>query len=62
MSYRRFEIIWPEHRYVSEDQIKLWYSDAIANGDAEETNLNDPEEMARELSSIGVITLGRRRK
>lgn len=57
-----FEIIWPKHRWVSEAQIRMWYSDAVANGEAEETELNDTEEMARELSSIGHITLGRGRK
>ena len=56
-----FEIVWPEHRYVTATEIRTWYSDAVANGEAEETELNDTEEMARELSSIGVITLGRGR-
>ena len=58
---RRFEIIWPEHRFVSEAQIRTWYADAVANGEAEETDLRDPEKMARELSYIGTITLGRGR-
>jgi len=58
----KFEIIWPEYRYVDEKQIRWWYSDAVENGQAEETNLTDPEEMARELSSIGFITLGRGRR
>jgi hypothetical protein len=57
-----FEIIWPDNRWVSIEQIKLWYGDAVANGEAEETELNDPEEMARELSSMGHITLGRGRR
>ncbi len=57
----RFELIYPERRFVSEQQIRTWYSDAVANGEAEETNLRDPEEMARELQSIGHITLGRGR-
>lgn len=39
--------------------LELRYSDAVANGEFEETELNDYEEMARELSLIGVITLGR---
>lgn len=57
-----FEIVWPQYRWVSEAQIRTWYADAVANGEAEETELRSPEEMARELSSIGVITLGRGRK
>ncbi len=57
-----FEIVWPNHRWVSAAQIRVWYSDAVANGEAEETALNDVEEMVRELSSIGHITLGRGRR
>lgn len=57
---KMFEIIWPEKRWVSEDQIKTWYFDAVENGEAN-AGLNDVEEMARELSSIGHITLGRGR-
>jgi hypothetical protein len=58
----KFEIVWPDHRWVSEDQIKIWYSDALVNGNAEdETIFDDPEAMARELSDIGTITLGRGR-
>ena len=53
----RFEIIWPEHRFVPEATIRTWYADAVANGEAD-AGLNDPEEMAHELSSIGHITLG----
>jgi hypothetical protein len=51
-------IIWPVQRRVSEQQIKLWYSDAVANGETE-GGLNDADEMARELHYIGTITLGR---
>lgn len=58
----KFEIVWPQKRWVSAAQIKVWYSDAVANGEAEETKLTDVDKMARELSSIGVITLGRGRQ
>lgn len=54
-----FRIIWPQYRTVSEEQIRIWYADAVANGDAENTDLTDPAQMAQELSSIGFITLGR---
>ena len=58
----KFEIIWPERRWVSEDRIKMWYSDAMVNGDAEdETIFDDTETMARKLHDIGTITLGRGR-
>jgi hypothetical protein len=56
----RFHTIWPENRYVSEEQIRSWYADAVANGETELTELRDPEDMAHELSWIGVITLGHR--
>lgn len=59
----QFEILWPDRRWVSENQIKIWYSDALANGDAEdETIFEDTEAMARELHDIGIITLGRGRR
>ena len=53
-----FNIIWPRYCSVSEAQIKSWYSDAVANGEAEKCDLTDAKEMAHELSSIGHITLG----
>lgn len=53
-----FKIIWPERRFVTEAQIMLWYADAVANGDVENQDLSDPQAMARELDSSGVITLG----
>lgn len=52
-------IIWPERRIVGEDQIRTWYDDAVANGETDKIDLRDPDEMARELSNIGTITLGR---
>lgn len=58
-----FEIIWPERRYVSIEQIRLWYGDAVANGEIDEDILPDCDEcadaMARELHYLGTITLGR---
>lgn len=59
---KMYEIIWPEHRYVTENQIKSWYNDGVANCEVEDTELNDPEEMARELHSVDLITLGRGRR
>lgn len=57
-----FEIIWPERRWVSAEQIENWYLDAVANG---ETLMQDgitSEGMAKELHYIGHITLGVGRK
>jgi hypothetical protein len=53
-----FTIIWPERRTVSDDQIKIWYADALVNGDAD-LETDDVTVMARELHDIGTITLGR---
>lgn len=55
---KSYQIIWPERRMISERQIRVWYSDAVANGDAEEISLTDPYDMAKELENIGIITLG----
>jgi hypothetical protein len=58
MDNRTWLMIWPERRRISEHQIKTWYSDAVANGDTD-PGLNDPDEMARELDSIGYATFSR---
>jgi hypothetical protein len=59
----KFEIIWPDRRWVSEDQIKMWYLDAMDNGDIDDEGIfDDAEEMAKELHNIGTITLGRGRQ
>jgi hypothetical protein len=65
-----FEIVWPEHRWVDDKKIDLWFSDAIANGEIPEEYASDPEfcgsdsieNKARELNSLGHITLGRGRR
>jgi hypothetical protein len=63
-----FEILWPEHRYVPAATIAVWFSDAVANGELSEAYASDPEfvdnpeAMARELHSLGTITLGRGRR
>lgn len=58
MTGKAYLVIWPERRVVYEPQIRVWYEDAVLNGDAEQTDLNEPDEMAQELSNIGIITLG----
>ena len=54
-----WNIIWPEYRALTEQQIRLWYSDALANGEDVADGLTDTDEMARELNSLGAFTLGR---
>lgn len=56
---RMFWVIWPERRHITEGQMRLWYADAVANGEVENTTCTDVEAMARELSNAGVLTLGR---
>jgi hypothetical protein len=56
-----FKIIYPETRWVSESQIRQWYEDAVANGEADE-GIEDVREMAYELSSVGHITLSKDRR
>lgn len=54
-----FKLLYPERRVVSERQIKTWYSDAVANDEVDDKTCTDVIDMAKELSSAGIITLGR---
>lgn len=56
-----FEIVWPEHRFVSDARIRSWYSDALPHGQVT-SGLGDVREMALELHEWGHITLGRWRR
>lgn len=51
-------ILWPENRHVSFEQIKTWYSDAVANEQVDGAATTDNiEAMAFELHDAGLITL-----
>ena len=54
-----FNIIWPERRTVSAEQIDIWFADAVANGDAEESEVETTQDKARFLDDLGYITLGK---
>jgi hypothetical protein len=56
----KFWIIWPENRFVSENQMKTWYFDAVANNEIsrEYLDLKDVSKMAAALNDAGLITLG----
>lgn len=56
----KFWIIWPENRFVSDTQMKIWYYDAVVNGQIakEYFDLTDTAMMAEALSDAGLITLG----
>lgn len=53
-----FFIVWPERRWISDDQMSRWYEDAVAN-EAVEPGEQDVSAMARALHEAGEITLGR---
>jgi hypothetical protein len=55
----QFRIIWPERRLVSEQDISMWYQDAIDNGQLADEGLTNPVEQAQALHQEGHITLAR---
>jgi hypothetical protein len=48
-------MIWPERRKVDEDTIRMWYADAVANGEAE-PGYEMIEDIKAELDDIGKTT------
>ena len=50
-----YTMVWPTHRTVSEDTIRMKYSDAVANGEVEYTDLTDIDEIMDELESAGQV-------
>ena len=51
-----YNIVYPKNRWVSEDFIRMKYSDAVANGEVYYTDLTDIDEIKEELSSAGHVT------
>ena len=51
-----YNIVYPKNRWVSEDFIRMKYSDAVANGEVDYTDLTDIDEIKEELSSAGHVT------
>ena len=51
-----YNIAYPENRWVSEDFIRMKYSDAVANDEVDCTDLTDIDEIKEELSSAGHVT------
>ena len=59
-----FRILWPEERLVSEDTIKMWFEDAVDNGDVSLAGASSVEDfcvsdMALSLRDAGLITLAK---
>lgn len=54
-----FHIIYPEDRMVPEKRIRVWWKDAVANGDIVDKSPPTVTAMAHDLSDAGLITLAR---
>ena len=50
-----YNIAYPENRWISEDTIRMWYADAVADGECEGGH-TELEFMMRELMDIGHAT------
>ena len=50
-------ILYPEKRRIRAHQIRVWYEDAVANGEVEDITLTETSDMAMELHRAGIITL-----
>jgi len=57
-----FHLVYPEKRIVGEETIRVWYSDAHANGEVEGYD-DEPDtmEMAAALEDAGLITVSKTR-
>ena len=51
-----YNMVYPTNRWVSEDFIRMKYSDAVANGEVEYTDLTDLDEIIDELMDSGDVT------
>ena len=51
-----YNTVYPKNRWISEDTIRMKYSDAVANGEVDYTDLTDIDEIKEELSSAGHVT------
>jgi len=49
-------ISYPVNRWISKDDIRMKYSDAVANGEVDYTDLTDIDEIIDELNSSGHVT------
>jgi len=50
-----YTMVWPTHRTVSEATIRMKYSDAVASGEVDYTDLTDIDEIMDELESAGLV-------
>ena len=52
-------IVYPNGRRIREDEIRIWYQDAVANGEAEE-GYDDIEDIKAELEDGGKVAFSKR--
>jgi hypothetical protein len=52
-------IVYPDDRRIREDEIRMRYQDAVANGEAEE-GYDDIEDIKAELEDGGLVTFSKR--
>ena len=57
-----YNIAYPENRWISEDTIRMKYSDAVANGEVDYTDLTDIDEIMDELDNIGHVTFSTKKR
>ena len=57
-----YNIAYPENRWISEDTIRMKYSDAVANGEADYTDWTDIDEIMDELDSICHVTFSTKKR
>jgi len=50
------QLVYPEHRMVSEEQIMMWHADAVENDNLHATN--DLAQAIADLEDLGHITVG----
>lgn len=61
----KFKIIWPDEKFLSESQIEIMYSDAIANKDIDDSEIPANISIAGKavaLDDCGLITLAKKWK
>ena len=51
-----YNMVYPVKRWVGEDVIRMKYSDAVANGQVEYTDLTDIDDIIDELMDTGDVT------
>lgn len=56
---KRFHIIYPDDRYVDEDKIRVWFTDALDNGELSDEDVYSVDDQAMALHQAGLITLAR---